>query len=281
MKMLYTNSNQQVAWINDETNYALINISGIQPPKATIQCGTLYHMDGSMFLHSRIEQRNIVLTLQILQETQLNRQRLTQIFKPKQKGSLKIILLEKTVMIDAYCESIEVSPMSWPVRAIISLLCPQPYFEDIQTTHLEMASITHRLMFPLDIPSTGIRLGTIAPATAINAYNPGDIELGFTIRFQCVAIVENPKLINLQTGEYIQLQVEMQPGEIIEIHTEAGQKRIEQIHANQRINLFHTLKLGSIFLQLKEKDNVLYATSDVNPSALMTEIFYRPKYSGI
>ncbi len=278
---MFTNKNQQTSWINDDLAYSLINISGLQPPKASIQCGSLHNIDGSVFLHSRVDHRNIVMTLHVLGDVEHNRKKLYHIFKIKQKGFLTITSSNKTVGIDAYCESIEVLPMSWPVRAMISLICPQPYFEDTQAIHIELASISKNVMFPLELDDQGIAFGSISPSTAINAYNTGDIDLGFKIRYQCVAPVENPKLININTGEYIQLQTDMMPGQIIEIHTELGQKKIEQIQANERISIFHKLKLGSTFFQLSEKDNVLFATSDLGASALMTEIMYRPKYSGI
>ncbi len=281
MKLTYTNLNGLKTWINDEQAYGLIAIQGLQPPKAMIQCGSLPQMDGSIFLQSKIEQRNIVLTLQVLSDAEVNRRRLYDIFKIKQKGTVTIALKEQTVSIDAICESIEIVPMAWPLRAIISLICPQPYFETEDSVVLEMSSIEATLSFPLALSSTGFPIGTLTPATAINAVNSGDIPCGFTVRFQCTAPVENPKLIHMTTGENIQLMLTMTPGQIIEIQTDLGHKRIEEIQGSLRINRFNTLKLGSTFFQLKEKDNILFATSDSGSASLLTELTYRPKISGV
>lgn len=281
MKMVYTNANGLSTWFNDELSYALIHINGLQPPKAIIQLGSLPLVDGSIFLQSKIEQRNIVLTLQVLNDFETNRRRLYDIFKIKQKGTLTIHLSDRTVTIEAICESIEIVPTTWPLRAMISLICPQPYFEAEQPVILEMSSIEQSFQFPLSLSPTGNPMGVLSPATAINAINTGDIACGFTVRFQCVAPVVNPKLIHVTTGENIQLLLTINPGQIIEITTELGHKRIEEIQGSIRINLFHTLKLGSTFFQLKEKDNILFATSDSGSSSLLTELSYRPKISGV
>ncbi len=279
--MMYTNSNQQQHWINDEQAYALIAISGLQPPKAIIQLGSLPRVDGSIFLQSKIEQRNIVLTLQVLSDFEANRRRLYDIFKIKQKGVLTLVLDDRTVSIEAHCESIEIVPTLWPLRAMISLICPQPYFEAEQPVILEMSSIQSTLQFPLSLSLSGMAMGNLFPSTAINAFNQGDIPCGFTVRFECVAPVENPKLIHVATGENLQLLMTLTPGQIVEITTELGKKRIEEVQGSQRINLFHTLSLGSTFFQLNEGDNVLFATSDAGSSSLLTQLSYRPKTSGV
>jgi hypothetical protein len=164
MNLTYTNLNGLKTWINDEQNYALIAISGLQPPKALIQLGSLPQLDGSIVLQSKIEQRNIVLTLQVLSDFEANRRRLADIFKIKQKGSLTLTLSDRTVIIDSICESIEIVPMAWPLRAMISLICPQPYFEAEQSNHLELSSIEASWTFPLALSPSGSPLGGFVPS---------------------------------------------------------------------------------------------------------------------
>jgi phage-related protein len=178
MKILFTNIHQQTTWINDDENYSLIAISGLQPPKATIQLGSLPGVDGSMHLHSKVEQRTINLTLQILGDGESNRRKLAQIFKIKQMGTLRLELSNQKVRIDAIVESVEVLPMSWPMRALITLICPQPYFEDEQSIQLELASIDQLFQFPLSLNQEGQAIGNLSPSTAINAYNSGDMDIG-------------------------------------------------------------------------------------------------------
>ena len=281
MKITYTNAQGQSCWINDDVSFSLIGLTGFQPPKANIQLGSLPGVDGSLILHSKVEQRNIVLTLQILSDGENQRRKLNSIFKVNQSGHLHVQLSQQHVTIQAWVESCDTLAMNWPLRVMISLICPQPYFEDVQWRQLELASITPQFQFPLNLSSSGQSMGVLMLSTPVNAYNPGDIEIGFICRFECITPVENPKLVNLVTGESIQLNIVMQAGQVIEINTEIGQKRIELHSGNDRLNIFNTLKLGSSFFRLKEKDNMILATSDLGSSGLMTEILYRPQYSGV
>ena len=73
MKITFTNAQGQSCWINDEAHFSLIGLTGFQPPKANILLGSLPGVDGSLIIHSKVEQRNIDLTLQILQDGENNR----------------------------------------------------------------------------------------------------------------------------------------------------------------------------------------------------------------
>ena len=80
--------------------------------------------DGSTFVNSTVNPRNIVLTLQLNGNVEDARRELYEIFKIKQKGTLTYTSERIEAQIEAYVEALEVPPMSWPVKAIISLLCP-------------------------------------------------------------------------------------------------------------------------------------------------------------
>jgi len=281
MKLTFTNHLNQSLWINDEQHFSLIYVSGFQPPKASIQLGSLPGVDGSIHLHSKVEQRTIQLTLQLHHDGESSRRSLTSHFKVNQKGTLHVEDAHRHVIIEAWVESCECLVMSWPLKAMISLVCPQPYFEEASEQQLELASITQALSFPLNLLSSGQPLGSLSLSTPMNAYNPGDKEIGFIVRFECVSAVTNPKLINMESGAYLELHTNMEAGQVIEINTQVGHKRIEMVLSSERVNLFSTLSLGSTFFQLKEKDNILLATSELGSTGLMTQLRYRPQYSGV
>ena len=73
----------------------------------------------------------------------------------------------------------------------------------------------------------------------------------------------------------------MESGDEITINTEVGQKRIERNRGGVIINLFNSLVIGSTFLQLHEGDNVLYGSATSGSTALLIEVQYRTKYSGV
>ena len=277
----YTNSKNESISIGENVAFSLVDLAGIYPPKANINVRSIAGFDGSTFVSSTVNPRNILLTLQLNGNVEEGRQQLYDIFKIKQKGILTYTSERIEAQIEAYVEALEIPPMSWPIKAMISLLCPQPFFEALQEIRVDISFIEYALAFPLTLNASGIRWGILHPSEAINIFNAGDIAIGMKIRYTANGVVVNPKLMNTQTLAYIELQTTLVAGDAVVITTEVGKKRIERTRNGETSNLFNALAIGSTFLQLEEGDNVLYATSQSGSSALFSEITYRPKYSGV
>jgi hypothetical protein len=255
-------------------------LQGITPPKASFSTSTLAGFDGSRVTGSMVNARNIIMVLQLSGDIESNKLKLYDIFKIKRHGFLTYNSDLLSIQIEAYVESIDIPPMVWPLKAMISLLCPQPYFEDLQDILIDVAAIDPTLSFPLEIFSSGVEIGIIHPSEAQNILNPGDIPVGMILRFQAIGSVVKPKIINTQTLQSLELNLTLQAGDIVTINTEIGKKRIELNQSGVITNQFNCLVLGSTFLQLDEGDNVLYVTSESGSSFLLTQIAFRPRYSG-
>lgn len=277
----YTNERGQSLVISDQDNYALLNITGLNPPTAIIQTNRIANFDGTAFTGSVVNQRNIVITMQLLGDAEDSRLNLYEVFKIKRKGTFYYRSDIIEARIEGYVEAVEVVPMSWPVVAMISLVCNKPYFEALDEIIADITSIDSHLEFPLELVSGGIELGTLQTFQEVNVINHGDIPVGMIIHFRSTGAVVNPKLLNTQTLEFIELSTTMESGDEITINTEVGQKRIERNRGGVIINLFNSLVIGSTFLQLHEGDNVLYGSATSGSTALLIEVQYRTKYSGV
>lgn len=267
--------------LGDGQDYALTNINGLNPPKANINTSAIAGFDGSTYISANVSPRNIVLTLELRGDIEENRLKLYDVFKIKRRIQFYYNSPLIDVNIGAYVESLEVPPMARPVTAIISLLCPQPYFESLEEIIEDIASIETRLQWPLALASAGIELGTLHPSQAVNIFNPGDIPIGMIVKYRANGVVVNPKLINTQTLEFIELNTTLASGDILTLTTEVGYKRIERNRNGTITNEFNAMVVGSKFIQLSEGDNVLYATAVSGSASLSTQIQYRPKYAGV
>lgn len=267
--------------LGDDSDYVLFDISGISPPNANISTSAIAGFDGATFISSSVNQRNIVITLELRGDIQANRLKLYDVFKIKRKGTFYYYSDLIEAKIDAYVESVSISPMTKPVRAFISLLCPKPYFESLNERAVDITSIDYLLDFPLELLSSGIELGSLNTTDPVNVINDGNIPIGMIIQMRATGAVVNPKLINTQTLEFIELNTEMEAGDVITINTEIGQKRIQRNRNGDIDNLFNSLVLGSTFIQLHEGDNVMLAVAESGSNALFVEVQYRVKYSGV
>jgi len=276
----FRNEKGQRLIIGDNSDYSLINITGINPPKANINTSRIASFDGTKFISSFVNQRNIVMTLQINGDVEANRLNLYDIFKIKRKGTLYYRSDLINVQIEAYVELIESPPMEFPVKALVSLISPKAYFEALNTKRQNITSIDGHLEFPLEL-SPGFVFGTLETSQIVNVINSGDIPIGMMIIYRATGEIENPRLVNTQTLDFIELNTSMQAGDVITINTEVGQKRIELDRGGVITNLFNTLVVGSKFLQLEEGDNLLFGSAESGVNALIIEVRYKEKYSGV
>lgn len=265
-----------------ETQFAFYDISGVSPPQAAINTTSTAGYDGSVVNNTSVEKRNIVLTIQILGDATAGKKALYSVFKSKQQGELFYKSDGWEVKIPCYTEKLEIVPTARPLKAVISLICPQPYWEALDALHVELQSITNAFYFPLVLLEEGIPLGIINPQYAINVENDGDVTLGFTVEFIANnGTVSNPRLINTQTLEYLALDMEMQAGDVITICTTRSNKRVTLTRNGVDYNYFNSLADGSTFLQLDEGDNEFQFTADGGESNLLMRMSYVPLYIGV
>jgi hypothetical protein len=147
------------------------NIDGLMPVKASIGTSSYGSVDGATYTGSRVDTRNIILTLHPNPDWknwsyESIRSLLYKYFTPKQVVEL---VFERDnlspVKILGYVEDFGADPFSNDIEFIVSIICPDPYFTEVNPTII-----------------TGITAGYIGlvywPNIETIEYD-GDIEVGF------------------------------------------------------------------------------------------------------
>lgn len=149
-----------------------------------------------------------------------------------------------------------------PVQVAYQLAAPEVYATD-----------------PIKIGGHGIIMGLRSPSTIATIINTGTLPCGFIITFQASGTVENPKIIDINTQEYIRLSHTMQAGEVIRISTLDNNKTVRQIIGEDSINAFNFLDFAnSTFLQLAVGINYLRYDADSGLDNLSVEFKFDPRY---
>lgn len=132
---------------------------------------------------------------------------------------------------------------------------------------------------PLKIGGHGIIMGLRSPSAIATITNTGTLPCGFIITFQASGTVENPKITDINTQEYIRLSHTMQAGEVIRISTLDNNKTVRQIIGEDSINAFNFLDFAnSTFLQLAVGINYLRYDADSGLDNLSVEFKFDPRY---
>lgn len=131
----------------------------------------------------------------------------------------------------------------------------------------------------IKIGGHGIIMGLRSPSTIATIINTGTLPCGFVIIFQASGTVENPKIIDINTQEYIRLNHTMQAGETIRISTLDNNKTVRQIIGEDSINAFNFLDFAnSTFLQFAVGTNYLRYDADSGLDNLSVEFKFDPRY---
>lgn len=273
----------------DESNYQVLSITGLNPPKAQINTSTIAGLDGSKFNSSKLENRNIVITIKINGDIEANRINLYKYFATKQWCKFYYENEHRNVYIDCYVENFECDLFVKDEIAQISLICPNPYFKDMETIIDDISKALAAFEFPFAYGSKGatnpsvpkdtstdsaVEFSTIDISRITNVYNDSESETGLIIKIDVFGTISKLNIKNTQTGESFILNYSFLENDRIIIDTNKGQKSVVLTRNGVTSNLFSAVRKGSTFFQLTIGDNFFGYTADNGSSDDLVHIVF-------
>lgn len=259
-----------------EAVYQVLDIVGLNPPKAQINTTTIVGMDGAVFNSSKLETRNIVLTVKINGNAEANRLNLYRYFRTKEWCRFYYSNGSVDVFIDGYVESVEVDPFLRGETAQISIICPYPYFRGVDLIIDDISSVTGAFTFPFSIDDgSPIVFSSISQDAETNVYNRTATETGLEIEIDINANVSDILIQNVTTGEHIELVYAFHADDRVFISTIKGQKYVKLVRSGVTSNLFSAVQMGSEFFQLAAGDNLFSYSVDNGSHNSYVDILFK------
>lgn len=254
-------------------------LSGTGPPSATIMRSKMATSDGTRFNSATVDERNLVLTIYMRRD--IARARLALYRWAAAKAYIKVYYENDgiDVWLDGYIETVEVDPWEQLQNVQISIICPQPFWQDLQETYTDASDVKGAFSFPFAIPAAGIPLSTIDQTASSVIVNDGQVSTGLRIEILAKVRSLQPRIYNLETGEFIGFSVDMEPGDRLIVNTTTGQKSIVLSRNGIKTNYINTLMAGSTWLQLSVGRHEFSYT--VDEGALEMVIYHTNKYQGV
>ena len=178
-------------------DYVVAGIQGLTRPPTSVNTSACAGIDGSFFNSARMEQRNIVLDLILRGDIEGNRQRLYHIFPAKTPCTVYFKNYNRDVKIKGYVETLEGDIFSVREQMQISIICPKPFWEDMQAVYDELSSIVKRFSFPFSIEEP-IPIAELNGSGGVTIENKGDVETGFI----CRVTMQTKKIPTLTRNTY-------------------------------------------------------------------------------
>lgn len=230
--------------------YSLTNITGLNPVAAAINTTTNGIHDGSRYNSSKLGSRNIVITVSMEEPVEKNRLELYQYIRPKHDVTFYYENGKRNVYIPGWVETCELNPFSQKIEVQISIICPKPYFHDMEQSYEEIRGIAKLFEFPASIPKEGVALSEILTKHSEYIKNAGDVETGGIFVLETSGIVINPVIRNIDTMESFSLQTTLVKGDILKINTLESEKSVTLQREGKDINMINYINDDSVWLQI-------------------------------
>ncbi|WP_350494376.1 phage tail domain-containing protein [Peribacillus frigoritolerans] len=189
-KLIYTNSRGDSVTIGHNPPFQLASIEGLGDLDADIQTNKAAYQDGSTYLDTLLNERNISIGVRIkgdsIEELFELRRKIASVFNPKfGLGELRYEYPSGVKVIKAVADHVPSFPSGksnhGPTfqRSMITLICPDPYWRDIESISKPMSAIEPRFSFPLKFP---MEFGTEGSKQVYD--NIGDVPAPVLIEFR-------------------------------------------------------------------------------------------------
>lgn len=267
--------------------FLLTEAEGLYDVENTVYISENSMIDGGVYQGSVAKPRNIVLHVVDTEDYPENRNLLNKIFKKASVGTL--IFTEgdgDTRKIEYYVESMTSTGKDAYREHDISLICPDPYFYDVDGNSEDMASWIAAFEFEFEsVEGTGFEFGYKSNELIKTIKNDiAEDNIGVTITITCGGAVTNPSITHIETGESITIgysgkEFEMVAGDIVIITTATGNKHVTLTRDGTTSEINHYLTEDSVFVQLMRGSNSFGFSADSGLSNLSIGIAYTFKYA--
>lgn len=264
---------------HDNTEFFLVSLDGVYKMKNTVNTSGNATTDGSSFSGETLEQRNIVITVNIRRNYRENREFLSRVFKPKSEGTFYHTEDGGIRKINYRVEDIEVADKGIIRPAVISLICPDPYFKDESPQHIEMSNWEGRFEFPVEIPESGMEFGVRIKETIKVVDNKSTMAIGIRMTIIAEDVVVNPSIMNVTTRETLKLLCTMQPDDQIIITTEQGNIDVVLYRGGEEIDYNYVVDEDNEgYVQLETGRNYINYTAEEGSDYMSVNFDFENRY---
>lgn len=279
----------------EKSGFLIQEITGLGPGKADINFTEIATGDGSVFNSSRVNTRNIVMTLRYLESPTIEDTRLKsyKYFPIKRKVRLLFETDNRLCETYGHVETNDPNVFSQNSTAQISIICADPYFYSPGTNVVVFSGLDSQFEFPFSNDSLTddlILLGKIQGKSEHNIYYDGDAETGVVMYITALGVATNVNVYNVDTRQVLKIdttklaQITGQgliEGDELVISTIQSDKYVRLNRAGVTLNVLNCLDRTSDWPGLAKGNNVFAYTADTGITNLKFRIENKMVYEGV
>lgn len=290
-KLIYTNERGESIEFSPASSYHVNfkDVTGLSDVRNAIYSTNSMGQDGDTYLGYRIESRDIDIVGYIKerdkQAAQNLRRKLNRILNPQYEATLTYVFGDFRRVIGCKIDDAPIFKRK-PIfeQFTVSLSCLNPFWREETETREDIATWIGGFEFP--VPDglelyDGWEIGYRQPSLIVNVYNSGDVKSGIRIEFRAIGAVTNPVLLNVDTREFIKLNISLVAGDVLTVSTGYGEKAVKLNRGGTITDAFRYLDVDSSYLQIAVGDNLFRYSADANAENLEVSIYHNNLYLGV
>ena len=276
LKSLLIVSNNKTFDLMHNESLVLTSIEGISP-ESQINTSNISGYDGSTVVSTSIPMRNISILIRFFDgDAEYAKQHIYSIFPIRKTIEIQYISDVGSKKIRGIVEKIDIPPNAYPLVGQISILCPDPFFKNLEPQSKIMSAIKPLFHFPFTFNGP-FKFGERMTSVIENFINDSTVDVYPIIEFKAVSSLTNPSIMNINTYEKMKIITSMSAGDIIKIDTRLGQKSVTK----NGVNIFNSITDDFEFFKLYVGDNYLKYDADTNSAGLQTTVRWENLYGGV
>jgi len=226
--------------------YALEDVEGLDPVKATLVSSSFANLDGAQYQSSKRDPRNIILTVSFhpdyaTQTVRALRTNLYQFFMTKTEVQLQFYMVDGLIVnIMGRVETCEAPLFVQEPKATISIMCFDPDFIELDTTTV-----------------TG---DTVADTTEFLVTYDGSVDTGIVFTLNVDRSLSEFTIYHRPPDNIVRsldIQASLVADDVLKISTVTGNKYVTLTRASTDSSLLYARSSQSDWIQLRPGDNYL------------------------
>lgn len=270
----YENANGETLVFDYDHGYVINKPNGIDTLQVELSTAQGINQVGSTVQSATVQPRPVTVSGRIVGDGATRKDALLSIIRPDIPGKL----YADDYFLDVYVTATPtVEPKKNFAHFQFSVNAAYPYWQKASKEKQALWGIEKLFKFPWNMSRT-YRFGQLMEKLFVTIYNVGQLPVPFTVTFTAMDTVENPRITNAQTGEFLVVNKTMEPGETIVVeHTHGRTYVTSSVEGNIR----GALDLESTLFRLHPGDNVLKPEADSGLSQLDVQITFAPEKPGV
>ena len=303
--------------LNTSQGFAVTDVTGLGPGKATVNSSELVTIDGAEFINARLPKRTIKITIRFLplhykkdgvwiyESVADLRRKSYRYFPVKEKVKLiftddgDTVRTKKSYYIEGIVEQNEPTIWAKEEEETIQIVCMDPYFKDVDRQFESFNDTIPKFHY-----KSNVYPGWVDPDMDLNPesstdnpfivserlireyltiYNESYVKVGGIFTIKATGVVERPAIYNRTTDQILTLNMTLNKGDKVILDTRKGYKSAT-LKEGFGVDIINRIDIAtSQWIEFQPGENVIGLTCD-NPLQRMNldaSVEIRPIYAGI